>query len=413
MTRLGAKITVETLDDERYARIENQVMAAFRAHTADGALRRPWHQRLRRFAPVLALACAVALFYLGTRWPRPDGGMGQRTDIAHEQSARIATDGAGTTHYRFGDAELTVGPDTVLDIRREISGPAAGTVHVELSAGSIDCQVDPVPGRAPFLVHAGDVQVTVVGTAFRVERDQSVRVSVTRGKVRVDTAGGSQLLGAGESWSGPATLLAAADDAGAGTGAGVAPDMPAGDREHGREHEARAPDAPEHEGSRPRGTRARSENARNTSTRPKPGKRTAEQRELVNDKPERGRPPAGNEDLAALMAVEKDDAKAALERYREYALGRGDEAEFALYSQAYLQHLILGQSRAALATLNHYQRRFARGAHRESALWLRIHILCDRSDDLEKCRAAAHTYLSRFPNGRHRKLAGRIIHWDM
>jgi hypothetical protein len=450
MTRLGAKIAVEALDDERYARIENRVVAAFRMQTGDASLRRPWHRRLRVLAPVLALACALALVYVGARWFSLD----ERTELAHEQVARIVTEGAGGARYQVGDAELVLGPDTVLEFRRELAGAGAGTVHVDLSAGTIDCEVEPAPGRAPFIVHAGDVQVTVVGTMFRVERGDSVRVSVTRGTVRVDAGDGSHVLGAGESWSGPALILAAAEGAGergASTGDRMIDDTPGqagatdesgelamsgpasglGNRDDGRVlpdlpssgrgHEARAPasvnngqDNGQQRGeSRPRGSRARSENGRNDATKSKSGKRAPGRSELAKDKPERGHPPAGNTELAALMELESDDAAAALERYREQALGRGAEAEFALYSQAYLQHLALGQSGAALVTLNHYQRRFARGAHRESALWLRIYILCDRSGDLEKCRAAAHTYLSRFPSGRHRTLAGRIINWEL
>jgi transmembrane sensor len=57
-----------------------------------------------------------------------------------------------------------------------------------------------VPNHArTFEVHAGDVSVRVLGTAFVVERlGSSARVSVERGRVRVAWPGGEELLGVGE-----------------------------------------------------------------------------------------------------------------------------------------------------------------------------------------------------------------------
>lgn len=58
-------------------------------------------------------------------------------------------------------------------------------VRVELSRGTVRCQVTPNPERA-FVVQAGGVSVAVVGTEFVVERrGPGAWVSVTRGKVRV------------------------------------------------------------------------------------------------------------------------------------------------------------------------------------------------------------------------------------
>jgi transmembrane sensor len=63
-------------------------------------------------------------------------------------------------------------------------------VQVELSRGKVRCQVTPNPERA-FVVQAGAVSVTVVGTEFEVERrGPRAFVSVTRGKVRISWGGG-------------------------------------------------------------------------------------------------------------------------------------------------------------------------------------------------------------------------------
>ena len=68
---------------------------------------------------------------------------------------------------------------------------------VEVAAGAIGFEVAHT-GRE-FRVQAGPVRVTVVGTAFTVERrDAGVRVSVRRGRVRTEANGETATLGAGE-----------------------------------------------------------------------------------------------------------------------------------------------------------------------------------------------------------------------
>ncbi len=81
----------------------------------------------------------------------------------------------------------------------EILGQSRARIGLALKRGSGRFEVTPQPERA-FSVRAGDVTVTVVGTAFTVERiADRVGVSVERGTVRVDWAGGFRLLGQGQS----------------------------------------------------------------------------------------------------------------------------------------------------------------------------------------------------------------------
>ena len=72
-------------------------------------------------------------------------------------------------------------------------------------------EVTPRPKRT-FLVRAGDVTVTVVGTVFTVERvADRVGVAVQRGTVRVDWGAGSALVTAGQSgWYPPLVTTARA-----------------------------------------------------------------------------------------------------------------------------------------------------------------------------------------------------------
>jgi len=74
----------------------------------------------------------------------------------------------------------------------------AGQRHVELLRGEAWFEVVPAPDRT-FRVTAGDVKVTVLGTAFEVRRDDdSINVAVEHGRVQVESAAASQLLGAGD-----------------------------------------------------------------------------------------------------------------------------------------------------------------------------------------------------------------------
>jgi transmembrane sensor len=124
------------------------------------------------------------------------------------QTARVAqpAPAVGAVHYADGSvAEL---------------GPAGGIVHLdqqeaELVSSTVvsgSARFDVVPNHArSFEVHAGDVTVRVVGTAFVVERSGSgAHVSVERGRVRVSWPGGEALLGVGEGGEFPPVAAVAA-----------------------------------------------------------------------------------------------------------------------------------------------------------------------------------------------------------
>jgi transmembrane sensor len=90
---------------------------------------------------------------------------------------------------------------TPLDSSSEIAIFQQTPAHVGLSLarGSGRFEVTPRPERT-FSVRAGDVTITVVGTAFSVERiADRVGVSVERGTVRVEWGLGSRLLTKGQS----------------------------------------------------------------------------------------------------------------------------------------------------------------------------------------------------------------------
>jgi hypothetical protein len=60
-----------------------------------------------------------------------------------------------------------------------------------------------------------------------------------------------------------------------------------------------------------------------------------------------------------------------------------------------------------LRTLDLYVRRFSAGGQIEPVFWLRVRLLCARKLDAP-CRAAAHTYVARFPSSAKGALAVRV-----
>lgn len=103
-----------------------------------------------------------------------------------------------------GSTAVPLDPDTQIELLEQ----RPERVAVSLMRGRAQFQVTPQPRRT-FLVHAGEVRVTVVGTAFTVERvADRVGVTVQRGTVRVDWDGGSGLVHAGQSgWYPPLVTI--------------------------------------------------------------------------------------------------------------------------------------------------------------------------------------------------------------
>lgn len=109
------------------------------------------------------------------------------------------------------------------------------------------------------------------------------------------------------------------------------------------------------------------------------------------------------------MALEASDPRAAVRAYTKIAAAsRGDIASFALYSKAYVEHFKLGARSAALETLDHFNRRFPRAREAQSAQWLRVLGLCDLGRAGE-CRAAAYSYMRRFPDGKFVDAATGVV----
>ncbi len=405
MMRLSDKIPVEALEPERVARIEQRVLASF-----DGLGEAPAPGSWRAFrwlVPAVAVAGVAVAVFLNVRGARRPA----TTPVVVAQH--------GPTHVVTGDAptRMVVGRATIVVAARSevaVNRTPGGGVSVTVDTGRVDCEVEPRPNRPPFLVHAGQVKVTVVGTIFSVERRPSrkVIVAVTRGKVRVDhAAGAATYVAAGQSWTASRGIVASVVDATSGAAAGAqTPVAP-----------ATAPD----ERTVAIDTRRKARLHKRTSHAPTPGKRTRHASKTggkpvptaeksTTDTDPRSALRTAQISMAPLLSVSATGTRARVAAYRSISVtGRGARAAHALYSLAYQQLFRLGDRHGALKTIGFYQRRFARGRHARDVQWLRIRALCDRAIG-QSCRSAAHAYLNRFGSSDERgRLASHLTGWGM
>jgi len=115
----------------------------------------------------------------------------------------VATEGGGLLRLGDGSLATPIEPGSALTLLRE----SAERVDLALGRGRARFDVVPSPKRV-FSVQAGDVTVTVLGTAFTVERvADRIGVTVERGTVRVDWKIGTRLLHKGESGWFPPLLV--------------------------------------------------------------------------------------------------------------------------------------------------------------------------------------------------------------
>jgi hypothetical protein len=157
----------------------------------------------RRRPPVLgvAITCGAvgAIALVAWRTIAPSGTAGVASSAGRSVETSTATPGTVppaplASRLADGSSVLLDGPSTIL---RKTSD-ASGEVVFELAAGGARFEVARRPSRT-FRVHAGPVTVHVMGTGFRVQRqDGRSHVIVDHGRVLVSWWGGTRELGAGE-----------------------------------------------------------------------------------------------------------------------------------------------------------------------------------------------------------------------
>jgi hypothetical protein len=396
--KLSNKIPVPELDELQVARMERSIVAKVAALPPKEA---PAGHSLRNAAVgFVAVAGVVLAIFLNLRASQVPL-LGQ--PWTRGEPAEIVTGPGQSSSLVLGDARVEIGESTRVAVQRYSDGRT--TLH--LASGTVNCEVEPRPNRPTFQVLSGDVTVTVVGTAFEVSRTRIVDVKVERGIVSVETSHEELKLHAGDSWQGSpfadtslAMLLDASKDPLA-VGTLAEATNPTGtatsSKRNGHGNE-----------KNPKNTR----NPKNPkNTRPIKADKTIKLSEvLLSAKP---LPPiykqSYSDALTKLKEVSAQNPRTAVQELESFAArATGSEASFALYSRAYLLFFKLKNHSQVIKTAKQYSRRFPRGAEAEDMLWLRVRASC-AANEFSSCRAAAHTYLRRYPKGIFQGLASKII----
>ncbi len=346
--------------DER--RVEREVfgqLAAMRSVDRAEAYaprrRTPWFVFAIPAACVAAVAIVLVMFV--------GRGRGEAPSTVSGEPSIVVTPVGGSSRFTVGDAIIDAGGDTSVEVQKSGDG-----VTLVLQRGTVDCDVAPREGRAPFRVIGGNVQVEVVGTRFAVTRvGDGARVDVTRGKVLVRAPQGERFLTPGETWT-PAAITAA-----------VTPSVPAGEEpKNPSENDPVPPPSANADPLLPRPT---------TAPNPAGAPRTTTR-----------------EAFAAAQRLEAKDPQHAAKAYRVIANGRDAWAALALYSLAELHAGVVATS---LRELDELARRFPNAANAEDGAWLRVDVLrrAGRNDEASQAAAA---YLRTFPNGTYAASAATL-----
>lgn len=191
--RLGPP-PVEPLSDVAWARVERHVFSRVPEGTVTSAAAardtrpEPRSKWLWLAVPLAAAAAAMVAFYGRTDKPQP------ATPVAavEPEPARVVA-GASPSAVTFGDAHMMLDAQSALTI-----APKA----VTLEYGGAWFEVTPRDDKQPFVVVAGDLNVKVVGTRFRVARTaEHSEVEVDHGVVEVRYHGKLTTLHAHEHWT--------------------------------------------------------------------------------------------------------------------------------------------------------------------------------------------------------------------
>ncbi|HTA93901.1 MAG TPA: FecR domain-containing protein [Polyangiaceae bacterium] len=164
------------------------------AHTERGLVRLQRTVQRRRAAALGAGAILLAAAAAALTWSRVR---------AHEPSPQVALSVLPSQEriVRFSDGSTVHLLDATTDVSIVEARPER--IVSALDHGAATFEVSHVDGRV-FRVQAGQVIVEALGTVFTVERgDSTVRVSVGRGRVRVDFGTGSRELAVGQSGTFP------------------------------------------------------------------------------------------------------------------------------------------------------------------------------------------------------------------
>jgi transmembrane sensor len=187
-----------------------------------GASRRRRSRQIRRLAFTGATALALALAVGGLTHRRSDSfqpGLA-KTHPASPLSDDTRLNGDRILRLTDGSTAMALDPTTELAVTQD----SMERVALALTRGRARFDVTPRPART-FVVHAGNVTISVLGTLFTVERvADRVGLSVEQGTVRVDWGVGSAVVKEGGSgWYPPLVMRALGDPVGSQPKTGRSP----------------------------------------------------------------------------------------------------------------------------------------------------------------------------------------------
>jgi len=396
--KLGGRVPVEPLDDERMTNIERRIVA--------GATVPPSAAHAPRW-----LGFAMAAVAAGVVGWKLRGGAADAPIVA-DAPVKIST-GTNQSTLAIGDATITSDPQTVFAVTRPDGG-----VLVDLARGKVELEVAKRGHRPPLVVRAGDTDVIVVGTHFSVDYGDGtgdVDVRVTEGVVKVVRHREEVRVAKDQAWETKRGVIAlgavtkptgagATNDGGGEPGTAIASNEPGAtvgsdgyeidmgknvDVLHGRT--AQVPDG--RTAKRDGGT------AGSAATKPDAfaSSDSVTKSGVIDSKAVIERQP-----LDPPMPVDETPDRGAVSIYSEIMRSKekkGEEESRAYYGLAYTQAFRIGRTDEALKTIDAYKRRFAQGRvypERLSMAWLELRIVCKRGLGAE-CRQAAEAYLKLAP----------------
>jgi transmembrane sensor len=157
----------------------------------EGSRQRRRRKLVTRACVTAAVAGAAALAVL---WSPPNAPIQAPAGPSIAAPALVAPGSSREIRFSDGSVATALDPQSVLAVVED----APARISLDLGRGRQRFDVVPRPARS-FVVRAGAVSVTVVGTVFSVERvADRVGVTVERGRVLVDWRSGSRTLSAGE-----------------------------------------------------------------------------------------------------------------------------------------------------------------------------------------------------------------------
>jgi len=175
---------LDLLNDDRKEKLKNQIYSGIRQNIAKKEHAAPGRITSMPLLPLRIAAAAVAIMALTLAFVYFTGDTNIKQEVVsftnHLKENRIIRLADGST--------VVLGPATKIDYPMSFDGLSTREVYLEGQA-FFDIRRDSL---RPFIVHTGQLQTRVLGTAFNIKafsNESDITVTVKRGKVQVEEKG--------------------------------------------------------------------------------------------------------------------------------------------------------------------------------------------------------------------------------